>query len=196
VYDLRVDGEAHELLLVSPQGSGVSAAFASMAVRDVWRQLAREHALPADPAAAAKMLLEAYDDSPLARPVSLLVVRVEKGRVRGVSAGFAAPSLIAAESMTPVALGPAIEPAPPRLRGPLRPFELDLAGATLAFYDDGEVDPRMRRLTPDEALRRLQRALAKQAPGDAAQEVADEAAKRARKRHGDDILCVAIRSAG
>jgi len=196
VYDLREDGAARELFVVSPEGSGVGAAFASMAVRDLWRQLARDGRLGSDPVESAATLLQAFDGSPLARPVSLVILRVEGKEARGVVAGFGAPWRLQGDVSAPIALGTPITPGPPRLRGPLAPFACALEGNVLAFFDDGDADPRLRRLPRDEAFRLLAKHLARENAGDAAQAVSDEAARRARKRHADDVLCVAVRLGG
>src|SRR5581483_6191890 len=198
VYDLRADGGELEILVAVPEGAGVDAAFASVVLRDLYRRVERAANLK-EPAEIAEALLAEYDQSPLARPVELLLMRVSpSGAVRGVVAGLAPPSLV--EEGAPRAI-PAGEPLPidaRHLARPLRQFAADLGERALLFFDDGMPAEAPRRFAPKGALARMAAAAAAQTARGAndAQAIADDAVQQAvkhwHKKHTDDFFALAI----
>jgi hypothetical protein len=194
VYDVRSDGGELEILLAVPEGAGVDAAFASVVLRDLYRRIERAPGVR-EPAEVAAALLAAYDASPLARPVELLLMRVApSGALRGVVAGLKPPSLV--EQGAPRAI-PVGEPLPidaHRLAKPLRQFAADAGERAILLFDDGMPEEAPRRYPPAEALARMAR-VTDRAPRDA-QAIADDAVAAAvkhwHKKHSDDFFALAI----
>ncbi len=134
IYDLRVDDHgALELLVAVPEGDGVEAAFASVALLDCYR------GLPGASSAAerAAALLAAYDQSPLGRPIELMILKVEAGgAVEGVCAGLSPPAVIADGGadgeVRQIVAGEPLPLQARRLRAPLRPFHCAIGSLILA----------------------------------------------------------------
>jgi hypothetical protein len=189
VYDLRLgDDGTLDLLVAVPDGTGVDAAFASVVLRDLYRRVEA-----GEPAARAAALLAAYDQSPLGRPVELLLLRVgADGAVRGVAAGLAPPSLLADGAARPLDLGPPLPVSARRLAQPLRQFAAPLDGQTLLVFDDGMPPSAPRRFPPAEALARALALLDTHDPQRIAEDLVAAAVKRYRNKHTDDFLSVVL----
>jgi len=141
IYDLRVADGTLEVMVAVPEGHGVDAAFASVALRELWLRLPAR----ATPEESGRELVAAFAEAPHARPIALLIARVRPG---GKLAWFA-------DGL----------PAP-------------LEGAAIVIS------------TVPEA----------KATAGSAQAIADAivaaAVKRHGKKHPDDFVAIAIRSAG
>jgi hypothetical protein len=198
VYDVRQDAAGVELLVAVPEGAGVDAAFASVVLRDLYRRVVREPgAAVDDPAELVARLLAAYDDSPLGRPVELMLVRVSPaGEVRGVVAGLRPPSIVEEGAPRAIAIGPALEVHAERLEGPLRPFAASAGDRPILIFDDGMPEDAPRRYAPSEALERMARFAGEKGHEKDAQAIADDAVahavKRWHKKHTDDFFALAI----
>ena len=194
VYDLRPrdDGEI-ELLVAVPAGSGVDAAFASVVLRDLYRRVIADREDVPELEAAARALLGAYEQSPLGRPIELVLARISaSGKVRGLVAGLRPPSVLSDGGARPVELGPPLAIESPRLAKPLRAFSVDVGEGGFALFDDGLAPDAPRRFLPDEALTRIATQLGKKDAQSLAEEVVARAVKRYRKRHSDDFLAIVL----
>jgi hypothetical protein len=181
-----------ELLLAEPEGAGVDAAFASVVLRDLYRRIEPERGA-GEPAEVARALLTAYDDSPLGRPVELLLVRISSaGRVRGVAAGLRPPSLVVDGRAQPIATGEPLPVSARRLVGQLRQFAASLDGRALILFDDGMPESAPRRLALGDALARMAAAVAARGPQAAADEAIAAAVKQYRKKHSDDFFALTL----
>lgn len=192
IWDTRktASGET-EILIASPEGSGVDAAFASVVLRDLYRELIREGRLPDDPAGIATTLVTAYEASPLGRAMELAIVRLAPNRkVYGVAAGIAAPRPIG--DGPPPTLSDTDGSNSPRLRSALHTFDGTLATGLVLFHDGDAEDDPARRLSAEDQRRVAARGGKAQ---ERAEELVDAAAKRARKKPGDDLLALVLLAA-
>lgn len=191
MYDQRALADDRvEVVVAVPEGSGVDAAFASVVLRDLYRRVDGGAGLEA----RARALLFAYQASPLARKLALVLFTVDgRGRVEGVAAGLPPPAVVAGGRVEALALGEEVADCAPVLVAPLRRFAG--RGDAVLFYDDGVPAGAARRLPVAEALERLAERLAAGAQA-AAEALLDEAVRRHGKKQLDDLLVVAIRPRG
>jgi hypothetical protein len=190
VYDLRVEPDGALALMVAvPEGAGVDAAFASLVLRDLYRRVEG-----GSPEARLEALMAAYQQSPLGRPVELLLARMgPDGSVHGVAAGLSPPSLVGddGERVEAVTLGPPLA-GDGRLAPPARPFDARLDGRALVLFDDGLPAAAARRLTRAEVLARAVE-LARRDPQSVADDLVALAVGRYHKQHSDDFFALVVR---
>jgi hypothetical protein len=191
VYDLapRVDGGL-DVLIAVPEGNGVDAAFASVVLRDQYRLMAVQALAPE---ALLPALLAAYDASPLARRLELMLLRLlPDGEVQGLVAGLTPPRQLAdggARALEPAA---PLDVAPLRqLAAPPRPFHGRLQDGPLLVFDDGLPRDAPRRFSPDDAAAHAAPALASGAQA-AAEAVVAAAVRRYKKSQTDDLLALVV----
>jgi len=192
VFDARVVGGETELFLAVPEGHGVDAAFASAALLEVARRVAADE----EPAARAASILSAYARSRLARPMALLLLRVDgAGRVRGVLSRIAAPCRAVDGRALPIELdaGPIAFPdeAATLLRAPLLAFADDTS-APLLVWDDGEPPPAPGEAPRFDGAGALAAALAHESAAAAVETVMKRAKRRAGPKRLDDLLAIVL----
>jgi hypothetical protein len=187
LYDISAVADELELLVVVPEGSGVDAAFASLAFSEAYR---RSPAGPPGERLAAA--LAAYDQSPLARRVAVLLGRIAAdGSATGLAAGVPVPARLGSAEEPA-----ATEPTPmnvPRLAAPLVSFMLPAGTGALWLFDDGLSADEHRGFSRAEARARAERTLGKPAPAqEAAEAVVEAGAKRLGNKQTDDLFALII----
>jgi hypothetical protein len=200
IFDARAVGTELEIFVAVPEGHGVDAAFASAALLEIARRAPAGD--DGEPAARAEAILSAYARSRLARPMALLLLRVDaSGRARGVVSRIAAPCRAVDGRALPVAVGAAPVVLSPEaaslLRAPLVSFADD-GTAPLVLWDDGEPPSEPGAPRRYDGAAAIAAALAAEPAGGAgrADRAVDEVMKRAVKRGGkrrlDDLLAIVV----
>jgi hypothetical protein len=193
IFDARAIGGETELFVAVPEGHGVDAAFASAALLEIARRVAADE----EPAARAASILSAYARSRLARPMALLILRIDgAGRTRGVLSRMAPPCRAADGRARPVELDagpiPFPEEAARLLRAPLLAFADDERGPLL-LWDDGEPPPAPGAPQRFDGAAALAAALAQAAsPSAAVEGVMKRAKRRAGSKRLDDLLAIVL----
>jgi len=163
VWDVHQTADYLELFVAVPEGSGVDAAFASLALGSDYRRLATT---PATLPERLATVLGAYAQSPLSRKTAILLVRLgSDGSASGLVAGMAPPARLTDGMETPTVVGAALPPMP-LLDGPLLPFDLPPSASPLFIFDDGLPADSPRQLRRSDVARRAHKALGSAHPAD------------------------------